>query len=115
MEGGLNTFLGKGSVINGELEIEGGVRIDGMVKGSVKATETVVVGAEGVIEADIDTKIAVIGGNVNGVITAPEKVELQCKAVIIGEITTRNLIVEQGAIFHGKCNMKGGLPEETDK
>jgi cytoskeletal protein CcmA (bactofilin family) len=112
MDGGLNTFLGKDSTINGELEVEGGVRIDGTIKGSVKATETVIVGAEGVIEADIDTKVVVVGGRVSGVITALDKVELQSKSVIIGEITTKNLVVEQGAIFHGKCNMKEGMLEE---
>ena len=111
MEGGLNTFVGKGSVISGEMEVEGGVRVDGKVKGRIKATETVIVGAEGVVEADIDTKLAVIGGNVSGTITALEKTELQSKAVIVGEITTRNLVVEQGAIFHGKCNMKEETPE----
>lgn len=111
MEGGLNTFVGKGSTINGELEVEGGVRIDGTVKGKVTANETVIVGAEGIIEADIDTKVAVVGGRVSGVITALDKVELQSKSMIIGDITTKNLVVEQGAIFHGKCNMKEGMAE----
>jgi len=113
MDGGLNTFVGKGSTIKGEVEVEGGIRIDGTIKGSIKATDTVIVGAEGVVEADIDTKVVVLGGNVTGIITALEKAELQSKAVVIGEITTKSLVVEQGAVFHGKCNMKNEISKTT--
>lgn len=113
MDGGLNTFVGKGSTINGEVEVEGGIRIDGTIKGNIRATDTVIIGAEGVVEADIDTKVAVLGGKVIGIITAPDKAELQSKAVVVGEITTKSLVVEQGAIFHGKCNMKEEINGET--
>jgi len=105
-EAGLNTIIGKGSVIEGTLEVEGEIRVDGTVKGKISSTETLTVGNGGVIEADLDTKVAVIGGNVTGNVVATEKIELQSKAVVEGEITTKNLIVEEGAIFQGKCNMK---------
>jgi len=105
-EAGLNTIIGKGSVIEGTLEVEGEIRVDGTVKGKISSTETLTVGNGGVIEADLDTKVAVIGGNVTGNVVATEKIELQSKAVVEGEITTKNFIVEEGAIFQGKCNMK---------
>ncbi len=115
MEGGVNTFIGRDSVINGEVEVEGGLRVDGRIKGDVKASDTVIVGAEGVIEANIDTKVAIVGGNVSGIITALEKLELQSKSVVVGEIITKNLVVEQGAVFHGKCNMKEITSRETEE
>jgi cytoskeletal protein CcmA (bactofilin family) len=105
-EAGLNTIIGKGSVIEGTLQVEGEIRIEGTVKGKISSTESLTVGNGGVIEADLNTKVAVIGGNVTGNVFASEKIELQSKAVVEGEITTKNLIVEEGAIFHGKCNMK---------
>lgn len=105
-EAGLNTIIGKGSVIEGTLEVEGEIRIDGTVKGKISSTESLTVGNGGVVEADLNTKVAVIGGNVNGNVFASEKIELQSKAVVEGEITTKNLMVEEGAILHGKCNMK---------
>ena len=105
-EVGLNTIIGKGSVIEGTLEVEGEIRIEGTVKGKISSTESLTLGNGGVIEADLNTKVAVIGGNVTGNVFASEKIELQSKAVVEGEITTKNLVVEEGAIFHGKCNMK---------
>jgi cytoskeletal protein CcmA (bactofilin family) len=105
-EVGLNTILGKGTIIEGSLQVEGEIRIDGTVRGKISSTESLTVGNGGIVEADLDTKIALIGGNVKGNVFASEKIELQSKAVVEGEITTKNLTVEEGAIFHGKCNMK---------
>ncbi|MGB8657313.1 MAG: polymer-forming cytoskeletal protein [Candidatus Zixiibacteriota bacterium] len=105
-EGGLNTIIGKDSVIEGTLEVQGGLRIDGVVRGRVSATETVTVGDSGRIEAELTAAIAVIGGKVTGNVFAKEKIELQSKAAVEGDITTQNLIVQEGAMFHGKCTMK---------
>lgn len=105
-EGGLNTIIGKDSVIEGNIQVEGGLRIDGVVKGKISATETLTVGDEGKIEAEVSAGIAVIGGRVVGNIFAQEKLELQSKAVVEGDITTKNLIVEEGAVFHGNCKMR---------
>ncbi len=105
-EAGLNTIIGKGTVIEGTLEIEGEIRIDGTVKGRISSAESLTVGSDGRVEADLNTRVAVIGGSVTGNISASEKIELQAKSVVEGEITTKNLMVEEGAIFHGKCNMK---------
>ena len=105
-EEGLNTIIGKGSVLEGTFQVEGEIRIDGTVKGKISSTESLTVGDGGVVEADLNTKVAIIGGNVNGNVFASEKIELKSKAVVEGGIATKNLVVEEGAIFHGKCNMK---------
>lgn len=102
----MNTIIGKGSVIEGTLEVEGEIRIDGTVKGKISSTESLTIGNGGIVEADLNTKVAVIGGNVIGNVFALEKIELQSKAVVEGDITTKNLVVEEGAILHGKCNMR---------
>jgi len=108
-ESGLNTIIGKGSVIEGTLEVEGEIRIDGTVKGKISSTESLTIGNGGIVEADLNTKVAVIGGNVIGNVFASEKIELQSKARVQGDITTKNLVVEEGAIFHGKCSMSDTL------
>ena len=105
-EGGLNTIIGKDSKFEGVLEIEGGLRVDGTVKGKISATDMLSVGDSGVIEAEVNVKTAVIGGKVIGNIFCQERIELQTKAVVEGDIHTKNLIVEEGAVFHGNCNMK---------
>jgi cytoskeletal protein CcmA (bactofilin family) len=110
-EGGLNTIVGKDSIIEGTLEVQGGLRVDGIVRGRISVTESLTVGDSGRIEADSTVRIATIGGKVVGNILAQDKIELQSKAVVEGDITTKNLIVEEGAVFHGRCNMKDTSPE----
>jgi cytoskeletal protein CcmA (bactofilin family) len=105
--GGLNTIIGKDSVIEGTIEVHGGLRVDGVVRGRVSATDSLAVGDSGRVEADVASSMVVIGGKVSGNILAKDKVELQSKAEVEGDITTKNLIIEEGAVFHGRCNMKG--------
>ncbi len=105
-ETGLNTIIGEDSVVEGTIEIKGGIRIDGTVKGKISSSESLTIGNGGIVEADLNTKVAVIGGNVIGNVFALERIELQSKAIVEGDITTKNLVVEEGAIFHGKCNMR---------
>lgn len=114
----LNTIIGKGSIINGDLQVQGSVRIDGTVKGEVKCTDLLTVGPTGLVEGEINVKYMVLGGKVNGNVHGIEKVELQSKSVVEGDIKTKSLMVEAGAVFHGKCNMKEGegktRPDETE-
>ena len=104
-EGNLNTIIGKGTILEGTLEVSGGVRIDGKVKGKISCNETISIGDEGVVESDLDAKIIIIGGDVQGNVFASEKVELQSKSKVTGDITTKSLVVAEGAVFHGKSNM----------
>ena len=110
----MNTIVGKDSILEGTLEVQGGLRVDGIVRGKISATESLVVGDSGRVEADTTVKTAIIGGNVVGNIIAQDKLELQSKAVVEGDITTKNLIVEEGAVFHGRCNMKGSSPATVE-
>lgn len=112
----MNTIIGKDSVIDGTVEVQGGLRIDGVVRGRISSTESLAVGDSGRVEADLSSAVIVIGGKVAGNILAQNKIELQSKAEVEGDITTKNLIIEEGAVFHGRCNMKGSplesLPSE---
>ena len=102
----MNTIIGKDSMVEGTIKVQGGVRIDGAVRGRISASESLAVGDSGMVEAELAVKTAVIGGKVFGNIFAQDKIELQSKAVVEGDVTTKNLIVEEGAVFHGRCNMK---------
>ena len=107
----MNTIIGKDTVISGTLEVTGTLRVDGIVKGEVNCSDTVAVGPTGTVEANVRTKNAVVSGTVKGNIHAVDRVELQAKANIIGDLVTKSLVIEQGAVFHGNCNMKqAGAP-----
>lgn len=121
-EGGImNTIIGKDTVFNGTLEVKGPVRVDGTVKGKVICSDTVTVGSSGLVEADVESQSAAIAGRVVGNLVATEKIELQAKSDVEGDIKTKSLVVEQGAIFCGACHMKEGktnlgfLPPEEKK
>ncbi|MBD3170567.1 MAG: polymer-forming cytoskeletal protein [candidate division Zixibacteria bacterium] len=105
----LNTIVGKGSEITGNLDARGSVRIDGVVKGEVKCSDLLTIGPEGRVEGEVKVKLLTLGGKVTGNVFASEKVELQNKSIVEGDINTKSLTVEAGAVFHGKCNMKNEL------
>jgi len=116
----MNTIIGKDTVFTGTLDVKGAVRVDGTVKGKIICSDTLTVGSGGLVEADVESQCAVIAGRIMGNVNASERLELQAKCDIEGDIQTKSLIVEQGAIFCGSCQMKGKrsdlgfIPPETD-
>lgn len=102
----LGTIIGKGTTVEGTINIEGATRIDGNVSGKLIANDTVTIGVTGVVKAEIKARSIVIGGRVEGNLVASEKVELQAKSELVGDITSKSLLVEHGAIFHGNSKMK---------
>lgn len=101
----ISTILGKGCVLNGDFSAEGSARIDGTVNGNVMVKGLLVLGVEGRINGNIQAAAALIGGVVNGDIDAPEKLEASAGAKILGDIKTQILVIDEHAIFQGKCDM----------
>ena len=102
----VNTLIGKDTVFTGTLQVAGTLRVDGVLKGEVSVSDTIAIGPTGEVDANVKTKNAIVSGSVKGNIYATERVELQAKADISGDLTTKSLVIEQGAVFHGNCNMK---------
>jgi cytoskeletal protein CcmA (bactofilin family) len=105
-EKGFYTMIGEGACFEGSVVVPHGIRIDGAFKGKIEASEMLTIGNTGVVEADIKAKSIIIGGKVSGNIVAAERVELESKASFIGDLQTRDLVINEGALFHGKCLMK---------
>lgn len=103
----VNTVIGQGSVLEGKFEIETGVRVDGVLRGELMSSGTLVVGKSGVIEADVQVRDAVVNGRIVGNLEAEEKVHLQARATFIGKMETRVLVVEEGAVFKAECDARG--------
>jgi cytoskeletal protein CcmA (bactofilin family) len=104
-EGNLNSILGPGCKIKGNIEIKGTLRIDGDFEGEVKCPETLIIGKTGVVKADISVKNAVIGGKLVGNIKATNKIELQTGSHVEGDISTARLVIDEGVFFEGACKM----------
>ena len=105
-EGTLSGFVGGGTVVTGEANFKAMMRVDGHLSGRVSSTSgTLIVGANGKVDANIEVAVAVIHGTINGDIIATQRLELGRAAKVHGNIQTPSLIIEQGAIFEGTCKM----------
>jgi cytoskeletal protein CcmA (bactofilin family) len=105
-EGTLSGFVGGGTEVTGEANFKAMMRIDGHLSGRVSSSSgTLIVGANGKVDANIEVAVAVIHGTINGDIIATQRLELGRAAKVNGNIQTPSLIIEQGAVFEGSCKM----------
>lgn len=109
--GAPETVVGPSVKIQGDLNSEGNVRIEGHVSGKVKTSQSVYVGSGAKITADVIAGNAVIGGEVQGNLKVTGNLIMQSTARISGDVTCAILRVEDGALFSGKCIMTGA-PEK---
>ena len=105
-EGKLDTIIGRGTKIEGTMTVEGATRIDGIVSGKLESNDVVTIGPGGEVKASVKAKSIIVGGKVEGNLEATEKIELQSKSELQGDLVSKSLLVEHGAIFHGNSNMK---------
>lgn len=111
----ISTLIGKGSELTGDFSVQGSARIDGKVVGNVTVTGTLIVGATGSISGDVSANAVVVGGEVLGDIAAPEKTELTATARVLGDISTKIIVIDENAVFQGKCDMNQTAPEKKAK
>jgi len=113
-EGVMNTIIGKGTKIEGQMEVVQSIRIDGLFKGSVTATDTLIVGTTGELnDVSVKVKNAIIGGKIRGNIIASNKVTLESSSNLEGDLTAKLLVIEEGALFSGNCRSGDKLEPHT--
>ncbi|NOY87826.1 MAG: polymer-forming cytoskeletal protein [FCB group bacterium] len=110
VDGLMNTIIGKDTIITGTLDVKGALRVDGTVKGKIICSDCVTIGATGIVEAEIEADTAIVAGKMIGNVNTTEKIELQAKCEMEGDLKTKSLVIEQGAVFCGACNMKDTKP-----
>ncbi len=111
----IQSLLGEGVEMTGELSFTHGLRVDGIVRGKVRSDGSLVIGVKGKVEAEVILQTISINGEFRGAIHAADRVEIHKDGRVYGEIYTPCLIIEAGALFEGKCNMsdqKAIKPEE---
>lgn len=112
---GLHTVIGAGTVIEGTIKVEHDIRVDGAIKGKVFINGDLIVGNTGVIEADIEVRSTKLGGKVIGNLNAKEKIELEEHASVFGDIRTRDLVINEGAVFQGNCSMQADRENKREQ
>lgn len=110
----ITTILGPGCVVTGDFTVNQSARIDGEIQGDVYVAGTLIMGAGARIDGNIEAGEAIIGGDVVGNIMAQNKVELTVTAKVIGDITTNVIVIDENAIFQGRCDMNQDAPRRKN-
>jgi len=99
----INTIVGAGSAIAGDIRVSGFVRVDGDIDGNLETTGKIIIGEKARIRGNISAKSAIIGGLVKGDILAPEGIQLFPTSTVIGDIVARRVEIAEQVVFHGHC------------
>ena len=105
--GGAGTVLAEGSRFKGTADVAGTFRIEGRAEGDLKASEGVVVGKTGNVEADVTTRHAVLNGRFRGKINASDRAELQAGSDVEADVKAKNMVMEDGVQFRGNLQIGG--------
>ena len=97
--------------INGDIETNGDIRLDGHLTGSIRSKGKVVLGNTGRVEGDVYCQNANISGEIKGRVIVSELLSLQASSKVEGEINTGKLAIEPGALFTGTCSMGAVLKD----
>ena len=112
--GEVGGFLAEGIQLRGALHFSGAFRVDGHFEGEHVRGETLVIGENGLVNAEIRVEILQVSGQVLGNITAKRWVELLESSTVTGTIRTPRLMIWKGAIFNGTCDMPAAQPPENE-
>jgi cytoskeletal protein CcmA (bactofilin family) len=109
----LSAYLDEHSVVEGTGTFNGTAMLNGKFKGLIQSNDTLIVGAKGVINADISAGSVLIRGEVIGNVVATERLELRGSARLLGDVETPVLVVDDGVVFEGHCRMTKGRQTEV--
>ncbi len=101
----VNSVIGKGTEFEGTLRTKETVRIEGSVKGNIISEGTLIIGNGGYVDGRIEAKNILIGGEAHGELFATERIEANSSGRIFANLHTKNLIVDEQALFQGTCEM----------
>jgi len=101
----IDTLIGAKTEIKGDISFNGGLRIDGKIKGDVVATgdgnSTVVMSEHAVVTGNVSSPYMIVNGTIKGNVRCSERLELQAKAEVIGDVTYKTIAIEPGAVVNG--------------
>ncbi len=104
----IDSLIGAGTIVDGDVTFTGGLRIDGHVRGNVVAANgepsTLVVSEQAKVDGEIRVSHVVINGTVNGPVAANDYLELQPKARIVGDVSYKMLEMHVGAVIQGRLD-----------
>ena len=100
------SLLSRNVEIEGEVLGEENLHVDGSIKGRIKLSGNLYVGASGTVEADVEATNVVIQGKIIGNVSAEQQLEIQPSGKLIGDCTAASIDIREGAVFDGRSSMK---------
>ena len=95
-------IISKGVKMEGKITSSGNIRVDGEIQGDIFSESNITIGEDAKINGQINATVITIGGKVSGIVRAKDKLILNSKSNLKGDIYTKNLVIEEGAKFDGK-------------
>ena len=105
------TLISTGTTLKGDISSNSDLRIDGTIIGNITSSAKIVIGANGVVEGDINGNQADIVGKVSGNIRTKELLQLRGESIVTGNLYAGKLQVEPSATFNGQCHMGANIVE----
>jgi len=111
----IHAFLGPQTAVEGDLKVDGTVRIDGHLKGTIASEGcTMIVGEKALIEADISVHTITVSGQVKGNVHASHRIQLCPTARVFGDLHAPEVLVDAGAVLDGRCTIKHKDPASSE-
>ena len=112
----INTIIGNGSAISGDVRINGFVRIDGDIDGNLETDGNVIIGENARLRGNISAKSVTVYGIVLGNIYAAEGIKLLSDSVVMGDLISHKVQIDDTSKFHGHCiSIKDSDRYESEK
>lgn len=102
----VDTIIGKDTRFKGTLQAIATLRIDGHFEGEIDTQGDVFIGEGGIAKATIKARNCIVSGEISGDIVVEQKLEIASTGKIVGNIKCENLIIGEGAVFSGICEMR---------
>ncbi|MFA5029811.1 MAG: polymer-forming cytoskeletal protein [Patescibacteria group bacterium] len=112
--GETETVIGPSVKVEGDFVTEGNVVVQGTVCGTIKTSKDLKIGSKSKIFADVSAENALVAGEIQGNIRIGSRLELTSTAKVFGDVKTETLIMANGAILNGKCQM-GNVKERSSR
>ena len=106
-----SNVIGKGTVLEGNIETAGNIRIEGRIIGNIKSKSKIALGHSCHVDGNISAQNADVEGTVKGRVEISDMLVLKATATVHGDISTGKLVVEPGAVFNGSCKMGAAVKD----
>ena len=102
--------LGDDAEVSGKLSFVSPTRVEGKLKGEVRASDLLVVGPQAVVQATVRAAKLVVLGEVRGEVLGASRIEVCAGGKLFGDVETQSLVIQEGATFEGRSRMSGQAP-----